>query len=298
MEKPVEPNKEDCCNSGCNPCIFDIYEKQLALYQKYLENGDSVISTFHENGVSQLEYTSFVVVKNVELCDSHYLIILQREKPNGIKVWWKPGHHLLLKFTDPEGSCTRAYTPVMVKGYSIEQKNYDFSIVVKKYEEGLVSQFLCNLEVGCTTLWRGPYGHYEICPNKFDRIIMIAQGTGIAPFVSIIDNILNNEDDMTKIQLFYCCKSIDTIIFRNELHSYKGFWNFRYEIYVTSILSDAKLKYQEPIVSKKFQIEDLLKLNPFGSKDQILICGSEKFMQSYNVSLKNEIPLIENIILF
>ncbi|CAB3243841.1 unnamed protein product [Arctia plantaginis] len=39
MEKPVEPNKEDCCNSGCNPCIFDIYEKQLKIYEQYLQNG-------------------------------------------------------------------------------------------------------------------------------------------------------------------------------------------------------------------------------------------------------------------
>ncbi|WP_432240887.1 oxidoreductase-like domain-containing protein [Herbaspirillum robiniae] len=34
---PVEPALEDCCGSGCVPCIFDIYEQARERYQRELE---------------------------------------------------------------------------------------------------------------------------------------------------------------------------------------------------------------------------------------------------------------------
>jgi hypothetical protein len=32
-EPPVTPELEDCCQSGCSPCIFDIYDEALATYR-------------------------------------------------------------------------------------------------------------------------------------------------------------------------------------------------------------------------------------------------------------------------
>lgn len=34
---PIEPELEDCCGSGCNPCIFDIYEQARERYQRELD---------------------------------------------------------------------------------------------------------------------------------------------------------------------------------------------------------------------------------------------------------------------
>jgi len=33
---PPQPALEDCCQSGCNPCIFDIYQDALERYQTAL----------------------------------------------------------------------------------------------------------------------------------------------------------------------------------------------------------------------------------------------------------------------
>jgi len=30
---PVQPELEDCCNSGCNPCVFDLYQSELERYR-------------------------------------------------------------------------------------------------------------------------------------------------------------------------------------------------------------------------------------------------------------------------
>lgn len=34
---PVEPALEDCCGSGCVPCIFDIYQQQRERYEEELQ---------------------------------------------------------------------------------------------------------------------------------------------------------------------------------------------------------------------------------------------------------------------
>lgn len=33
---PVAPALEDCCRSGCSPCVFDLYEDALARYEAAL----------------------------------------------------------------------------------------------------------------------------------------------------------------------------------------------------------------------------------------------------------------------
>jgi hypothetical protein len=35
--KPNEPEIEDCCGTGCRPCVFDIYENKLEKYEKEIE---------------------------------------------------------------------------------------------------------------------------------------------------------------------------------------------------------------------------------------------------------------------
>ena len=35
MEKPTPPGDYDCCESGCEPCIWDSYYAELAEYQAW-----------------------------------------------------------------------------------------------------------------------------------------------------------------------------------------------------------------------------------------------------------------------
>lgn len=295
MKPPVEPSKEDCCDSGCNPCIFDVYEKQLKLYQKFIASGENPFDDPAENGISQTEYTGFRLIKATEICNSHKLLIFKSTSAEGKKVRWKPGDHFLLKYISKDMSCTKAYTPIKQKDYS---EDYDFAVIIKVYYDGLVSNYLNNLHEGNTILWRGPYGALEVIPNKFSRVIMIAQGTGIAALMSVIDNILGNEDDNTKIYLFYCTHSEDTILFRNELYGYKQYWNFAYKIFISSYSEHTKYKYQEPIVHHKFSLEDLEPLELFQSSNQFLVCGSEKFIKAYKQLLLNGKCTVENIFTF
>ncbi len=35
--EPVAPSLDDCCRSGCTPCVFDLYEEAMERYRKELE---------------------------------------------------------------------------------------------------------------------------------------------------------------------------------------------------------------------------------------------------------------------
>ncbi|MGZ5200990.1 MAG: oxidoreductase-like domain-containing protein [Telluria sp.] len=36
MNPPVEPELEDCCRSGCSPCVFDLYAEAVERYEAWL----------------------------------------------------------------------------------------------------------------------------------------------------------------------------------------------------------------------------------------------------------------------
>ena len=35
-EKPRKPALDECCDSGCDPCVWDFYNQELAHYRKEL----------------------------------------------------------------------------------------------------------------------------------------------------------------------------------------------------------------------------------------------------------------------
>ena len=41
---PVPPELEDCCRSGCVPCVFDLYEDALARYEQALAAYEAALS--------------------------------------------------------------------------------------------------------------------------------------------------------------------------------------------------------------------------------------------------------------
>lgn len=44
-EPPVAPDLEDCCRSGCVPCVFDQYEDALARYEAALAAWEAAQAT-------------------------------------------------------------------------------------------------------------------------------------------------------------------------------------------------------------------------------------------------------------
>ncbi|XP_045465598.1 NADH-cytochrome b5 reductase-like [Harmonia axyridis] len=266
MEPPIEPQVSDCCNSGCNPCIFDVYEEQLKKYVTKFEHQDEI----------------YCNRKNCIFPSSYSVFKLDNECEKQLK--YKPGQHFLLKGYDLSSGVefTKAYTPIPYG----ENSKRSFTILVRMYNNGKMCSYLHNLQIGDETLWRGPYCNFNI-NYSMKNILFIAQGTGIAPIYSILKEMLNNDSCETFLHLFFCCRSFDDIFLRNELYVLKAHWNFNYEVFLKSS-SNIWNKYEEIIHERKLKSEDL---NAFimnkNKKDlQVIICGSEEFENCINCYLQ------------
>jgi hypothetical protein len=49
-EKPEKPLDSDCCGRGCSPCVFDLYEQDLAIWERecaLIQAGIDPSTSFH-----------------------------------------------------------------------------------------------------------------------------------------------------------------------------------------------------------------------------------------------------------
>ena len=46
---PEEPEPDDCCGSGCTPCVFDTYYDQLERYEEKKEELESKLLEYEDD---------------------------------------------------------------------------------------------------------------------------------------------------------------------------------------------------------------------------------------------------------
>lgn len=96
-----------------------------------------------------------------------------------------------------------------------------------------MSCYIDQLKMGDTIQVRGPNGHliydttgqFKIAKSKkeaakdyvYNKVGMIAGGTGITPMLQIIRAILKNPDDKTKVWLLFANQKEEEILLRKEL---------------------------------------------------------------------------------
>ncbi|KAK4877789.1 hypothetical protein RN001_010295 [Aquatica leii] len=272
--EPTPPNQEDCCNSGCNPCILDVYEDQLKKYKK-----NQLSAPLNINYISLTTYASFKLIKVIQHTQNTFFYTFQALKVDGVRLIYKPGQHFLLKGSHDNKYFTKAYTPIPLR----EDDPLSFTILVKLYETGRMSTYLKNIKLNSETLWRGPYGHYDLEFN-YRFMLFIAQGTGIAPLYAVICRMLENESCETFLKLFLCCRLGDLVL-RNQLYSMTSFWNFTYEIFLPCA-EFVRSNYNETINLFPLQLASLRAyFDKFQVSDvRVLVCGSDAFT---NDTIKN-----------
>jgi cytochrome-b5 reductase len=105
----------------------------------------------------------------------------------------------------------RNYTPIThhaTKGY--------FEIMVKVYPEGVVGNYLLNLDVGKTISVSAPKWKREHELGKYDHVGIIAGGVGLAPMIQLIERTLN-ESPNTKISILFANQTEQDIIFYDRM---------------------------------------------------------------------------------
>lgn len=163
-----------------------------------------------------------------------------------------------------EKPTSRPYTPTT----KATDKGY-FDLVIKGYPDGKLSKHFHTLQPGAKLAMKGPYPKLKYKENMKKEIGMIAGGTGITPMFQLIQYVLDNPNDETKITLLYGSKSPKDVILKNELDSLAANHENFEVVYVVD----------EPESSWKGQVGyiDLSKIKKFlpspSDDSLILICG-------------------------
>ncbi len=92
-----------------------------------------------------------------------------------------PGQFVSIKQRKPDGKeHTRAYSLA-----SAPRDDNTFDLCLNRVDDGFLSNWLCDLEVGATVEFHGPHGLFTIREPHRDSVF-IATGTGIAPIRGMI----------------------------------------------------------------------------------------------------------------
>jgi len=150
--------------------------------------------------------------------------------------------------------------------YSIAKVNNSILLSIKKHEFGLCSTYFNSLHKGdkmVASIQKNADFHL---PKKAKEVILIANGTGIAPFLGMI----NQKKSKTKIHLFWGGRTKDSFkIYKNKIKI--ALENKKLTSFYTAYSQEQKEKiYVQDIVEHQAK----LIANTLYNGNMIMICGS------------------------
>jgi ferredoxin-NADP reductase len=165
--------------------------------------------------------------------------------------------------------------------YSIASSPYNekfFELCVTHVEGGVSSTFLHNLKVGDTVKSMGPLGKFTINEPIARDLVFIATGSGIAPFRSMINDLINKKIGKN-IYLVFGNRFEEDIIYRKEWESLANAnKNFHYLFNLSRPADSWK--------GKKGYVQDMLEeFVPNLKEKDFYICGLVKMIEAVTAKL-------------
>lgn len=114
----------------------------------------------------------------------------------------------------------------LVRSYSISSYGLVgnvFELIIVKLEGGKMTNYLFeNAQEGDDIQIKGPLGKFTLPETINGDILFICTGTGIAPFRSILQNIVNQKINHKNIYLIFGTREKKDILFLEEMESFEG----------------------------------------------------------------------------
>jgi len=162
---------------------------------------------------------------------------------------------------------------------SLPESNNSLTFCIGLYDKGLASDFFREVKVGREITMRGPAGFFTVT-DLAKNYLFVATGVGIAPFVSIVPNLLRKEFVGRSQLLFGVRHEEDVFYFDKFTHLKSLYDNFIF----TPMLSQPKSHWPGEVGRVTTYLEvayDYLKDYEF------YICGATEMVQdARNVLLK------------
>ncbi|KAK2608092.1 hypothetical protein N8I77_006726 [Diaporthe amygdali] len=162
----------------------------------------------------------------------------------------------------------RPYTPI-----TTSDMPGHMDLLVKRYPQGAQSTHLHSLAPGDSVMFAVCIPGYKWAPNKHDSVTLIAGGAGITPIYQLVQGILNNPEDKTKITLVFGVNSEQDVLLNEEFKKYEASHPEQFKaVYAVSGLKDES----DSRFRKGYVTEALLKDVAAPASDantKVMVCG-------------------------
>ncbi|OMJ77414.1 hypothetical protein SteCoe_23016 [Stentor coeruleus] len=234
------------------------------------------------------ERMEWEIVDKLKVCESTFCIVLSSEewnlcKPGGFD--WM-GKHFLLTMSEVN-QARRYYSMVLTNLPNWQEHNMrNIRLYIKPYANGKVSRYVTNLEVGSKIILKGPMGPGLMLDCiKPGNYLAFAGGTGILPFVDLVNAVFLNEVPEGFMMSLYVSFSNEDDAFALDLleaAAEKAPQNFKFVVNISS-------KGTENVMTV-----DKIRLLMDGQRKlrKVWICGSSGFSGFIRNMLKTaEVPV-------
>jgi ferredoxin-NADP reductase len=145
------------------------------------------------------------------------------------------------------------------RSYSIASMPDESNVIelcIVKLEGGLgTSYFFDQVTIGALLKFKGPDGTFCL-PEQLDkRIVMICTGTGIAPFRSMILDVLQKKRPFQQLHLIFGCRNASDLLYRAELTQLAALHpSFTFDIALSrEVLENTYTGYVHQIYLEKYE---------------------------------------------
>ena len=260
--------------------------------QKTFENAQARMPDFPDQATvlakalhPKVQYVKVAeIIERADDCKS-FVLVPDTDKGTTELAYFGAGKYLTV-FEEIEGmKITRAYSISSKPGDAIDGK---YMLTIKRVDGGVMSNYILDTwQVGTEVKVSAPAGNFEYQPLRdAKKVICLAGGSGITPFVSMAGAIVDGDEDF-ELTLIYGSRNKDAILFYDELLEITKKTD---KVKVIHVLSDENADTSEDGFEKGFITADLIrKYAPENEYYSVFICGPQVM---YNF-LEKELPKLE-----
>lgn len=145
-------------------------------------------------------------------------------------------------------------------------------MIVKKYPNGKQSTHLHSLQPGDYLRFVTPIPGYKWVPNKHPDITLIAGGAGITPMYQLIQGILNNPDDKTRMTLVFGVNTDADVLLKSEFEDFERQFPDRFKAIYTVSNPVPGSPYAKGYVTKEL-LSKVVAATPETKDTKVFVCG-------------------------
>ncbi len=250
----------------------------LSYRSKRLESGKAELPDFSDQAMvlaktlhPKRQYLKIAKVEErAEDCRS-YTLVPDEEKGTKALAYFGAGKYLTVFETIEGMPITRAYSISSSPKDSLEGR---YVLTIKLVEGGLMSQYIFDTwEEGRSVEASAPSGNFEYQELRdAKKVICLAGGSGITPFISMANAIADGDEDFEMI-LLYGSRDAKSIFFKEELAELEKKCD---KIKVVHVLSEQKTKLPKGAEKGFITAELIKKYAPSDEKYSIFLCGPQQ----------------------